>query len=148
MPKMDVAQRRSSDIVSLRLTAYEDAAVRKAAEAMGVTVSQLVEVAATDAAHRLGFFDAGDPPIRRLPKWTDAPDRSGDSTSRRISVTLSLLRHELTLRAAEYIRDADGENISHALFIIGATLRYIANRKRTDPQNKALRSVVLPEKYS
>src|SRR5438105_682016 len=133
--------KRLSTIISVRLTDYENAIVRKAASAMKVTLSQLFEVAATEVAHRLGFFMGEDSPTKRKPTWNDAPQRGDSSTSKRISVTMSVLTYELTTRAAEYV------NTSHPFFLIGSTLRYIATRKKVDPKNKELVRIVLPDQY-
>jgi hypothetical protein len=141
MPNKDADPKPRSTIISLRLTDYEDAAVRRAAAVMTVTVSQLVEVAATEAAHRLGFFMGPDAPIRGKRIWPDAPERGDSSTSRRISVTMSILTHELTTRAADYV------HVSHPFFLIGATLRYIATRKKFEPKNKELVRIELPAQY-
>lgn len=128
-------------IVPLRVTSVERVIIGEAAKAMGINVSNIFENGAVEAAHRLGFFAGPGPSIRKR-SWKDAPVRGDESASERLSVSMNAENFDLVSRAADWV------GASVPLFLIGATLRYIANRRAGSPENRRLQRLELPPQYS
>jgi len=129
-------------VKTLHVTPVEYVVIRAAADALEMELSRLVLEGVLEEAHRMGFFVGVEPPIRRRPKaWTDLPERREQSTSMRFSVSYSLTTFDLLHRVAAYVQ------VSDSLFAVGATLRYIANLKKTPPTDRALRKLKLPAQY-
>jgi hypothetical protein len=111
-----------------------------------IPLSQLVQAAVVDEAHRLGIF-AGEPdPTRPYPgPWPHFPHRGDESTDvkARTSITFDPTTSELLERASTYVSTPDlpvGTN--H--FMLGATFAYLARLKLTD---RRLKTLTLPEKF-
>jgi uncharacterized protein (DUF1778 family) len=134
---------RHINIISVRVTAEEEAAMRAGAAALDLGLSALVELAGLNAAHTLGFFeDRGSSPVLRGGIWDALPDRGEETTASKLNVSLSQTAVELARRAAEWL------GTSTPLFLVGATLRYVGNRQRLEGRaNPALTKVILPEQY-
>src|SRR5262249_35272659 len=115
-----------------------------------------VYTAALEMAHRLGFFEGVEARVRIRPgAWKDAPERKEGSVKTRFTLTI----HPLHLQTIE--RAAQGADVSLQLFLVGSTLRYLANRTKSameaaeqpdaTPEQKrlakALSRIELPEQY-
>jgi hypothetical protein len=111
-----------------------------------VPLSQLVQAAVVDEAHRLGIFVGEPDPSTPAPSpWAHFPDRGDESTDlkARTSITFDPTTSELLTRAAAYVSTPD-QPLGTNHFMLGATFVYIARLKRSD---KRLRNLKLPEKY-
>jgi hypothetical protein len=129
-------------VKTLHVTPEEYAAIRAAADALGMELSRLVHEGVLEEAHRMGFFVGVEPPIHRRPgAWPDLPERREQSTSLRFSVSYSLTTFDLLHRVAAYVE------VSDSMFAVGSTLRYIANLKKNPPTDRALRKLKLPQQY-
>jgi uncharacterized protein (DUF1778 family) len=129
----------SSPSKTIRLTTEEDRVLRRASELLDQPTSQLVQAGVVEAAHRLGYF-AG---VLSVPgpyagPWPDLPDRGDESTSKRTSITFDPQTVDLLERAAKHV------DVGESFFMLGATFRYLANLRRTDPRVRRLK---LPTKY-
>lgn len=124
---------------TIRLTAEEERVLKKATEILARPTSQIVQAGVVEAAHRLGFF-AGVPALATpySGPWPDLPDRGDESTSRRTSITFDPQTADLLTRAAKYV------DVGESLFMLGATFRYLADLRATEPR---LRRLKLPPKY-
>ena len=139
--------------VSLRLMFEEDAPIKAGAKALAVDVGPLLYTAALGAAHRLGFYEGMDSHVRLKPTfvWKDAPERpENESAKVRLTISVHPLHFEAISRAAEAVR------ASVPLFLIGATLRFLADAKaanareaRADKKklNERLAALELPQQY-
>lgn len=112
-----------------------------AASLLEQPLSQFVQAAVIEAAHRLGFY-AGVTEVKAQfrGKWPDLPDRGEEATDEhsRTSLTFDPQTAELLERASEFVK------VGKSLFILGATFRYLANLRRTEPRLKTLK---LPPQY-
>jgi hypothetical protein len=131
-------------VKTIHATIEEFNCINQACEALSMQRSQLVQEGVTEAAHKLGFYAGVDElPMRRRPQtWTDAPNRREESASARFSVSYSPTNYELLRTASEYVK------ASESLFAVGATLRFIANLKKTRSDIPGLSGVKLPAQYS
>lgn len=155
-PKKKWTQNRFYKLVTMKLFAHEYEAITQAAAALEqsvdasgtplgkVDVSMLVYTAGLKEAAALGFTpDERQPTVSRPPRgeWPNRPERPEESTKEVLNVTI----HPLHLRVVqEAARWADA---SVPVFLLGATLRFIANRKRLEPNNRALQRIKLPPQY-
>jgi uncharacterized protein (DUF1778 family) len=128
--------------LSFRLTTDEDRAIRDAAGALDLQVSQLVENAALTAAHRMGFWDGYDPSPKKKSDWRDRPARDETGASQRLTVSMNPLNLEVVRQAADHVE------ATVPMFCVGATLRYIANKKRFDRANRKLALIRLPRFFA
>ena len=136
---MDVSV--SSPPKTIRVTPEEDRCLRKAREVFDVPLSQLVQYAVSEAAHRLGFYsDVLELPAKPKRPWPDTPDRREESATKRISVSLDPFTTDLLERATTHV------DVGESLFILGATFRFIARAKAAFPERK-FRSLIVPRKY-
>lgn len=107
---------------SIRVTPSELHCLHKIPVVLHRPISQIVQAAVVEAAHRLGFY-AG---VDSLPKpykgpWPDAPERNPDDTAvRNTTITIDPTTDELLTLAAEYV------GVGRHTFILGATFRYLA----------------------
>jgi uncharacterized protein (DUF1778 family) len=115
------------------MTLEEDAALRAGADALGLTVSQLVEFAAVEAAHRLGMFEDTEPRRLTAPEWLTYALHRQESATCRLTISLSPPNYDLLRRTAERVE------VPSTAFVVAATLRYLAG--------KQLRRVRLPAKW-
>jgi uncharacterized protein (DUF1778 family) len=130
--------------VTFRVTPDERAALTKAAGALDINVSQLAEIACVEQAHRLGFYDGVDSPVRVKPgHWKDAPSRrhSEVSATDRLTISMNPVNLGLIQRAAQQLE------VVPSAFIVGCMFRYLAKKKKELPDNKKLSSAALPEQY-
>jgi uncharacterized protein (DUF1778 family) len=123
---------------TMRITTEEARCLSRARKALGRPVSQFVQAGVVEAAHKLGFFVRGRPTKPYRGTWLDAPDRGGESTSGRITVTFDDAMLDLIDGAAQYV------GVGEAAFILGATFRYLADLKKARPEYKDL---FVPPKY-
>jgi uncharacterized protein (DUF1778 family) len=127
---------------TIRVTLLEFNAINDAAAALKSQRATLIQEGVIEAAHKLGLFSV-DLPIRpRRAKWTDVPERGDESATERFAVSYSPTTYDLLQRAAKLTE------VSESLFAVGATLRYIANLKRSQSDNPKLKAVQLPPKFS
>lgn len=128
---------------TIRVTIPEYNAINDAAAALKSQRATLIQEGVTEAAHKLGLFAGLELPIRaRRPKWTDVPERHEESATERFAVSYSPTTYDLLQRAAKLA------DVSESLFAVGATLRYIVNLRRSQPQNTKLQAVQLPPKFT
>src|SRR5579883_2170775 len=106
------------------MTPDEDAAIRTAAEALDLTISQLVEIAAVEATHRLGVFEDAEPAKLAKPAWVATTDHREESASCRLSISFSPPNLDLVQRVARRL------DVPATAFAVGASLHYIAIKKR------------------
>lgn len=136
--------------VNLRCTYEEEAALVAAAAALDLAVSYLVEAGGIQAALDLGGRLLDDAPPRLKPgfAWPWEPRRiEGESAKARITAYVGPTAAETVASAAWAVR------LSTPLFLIGATLRLVAQlklvnerRQKLEPgkYNEALAAVRLP----
>jgi hypothetical protein len=131
--------------LSVRVTPVEGLALRLGAQALQLSVSSLFEYAVIDAAQQYGFSLSGrdaHPERRPAPKWKDAPTYRTESASVRMSLAITPALLGLLARVTDWL------DVNPTTFLIGATLRFISNVKKSDlTGNKLLASVVLPDHY-
>jgi uncharacterized protein (DUF1778 family) len=127
---------------TIRVTPDEDRCLRKARQVLDLPLSQLVQAAVTEAAHKLGFF-ADVPELATKPKkpWPDVPSRREESATKRISISIDPLTTDLLERASSHLA------VGESLFILGATFRFLANLRAAHPEDRHLRSLIVPQKY-
>jgi len=127
---------------TIRVTPEEDRCLRKARQVLDLPLSQLVQAAVTEAAHKLGFF-ADVPELATKPKrpWPDIPSRREESATKRISISLDPITTDLLERATAHVE------VGESLFILGATFRFVVNLKGAHPDNRKLQSLIVPQKY-
>lgn len=127
--------------LTIRLTKDESACFEQATHVLGTELSKLVQAAVTEAALKLGFDSAttAAPPAPSF-AWPDAPVRS-TTASERVTVSLDALTSGLLDRASEHVEQ------SRPKFIVGATLRYLANLSRKDSAPHHLATLPLPPEY-
>jgi hypothetical protein len=145
---------KSYVIKTIRLLTSEDALITQACESLeNIERAQLIAEAIITEAYRLGIrFSAAEPaPLKR--RWPYAPERAGEVTGARISISLSLTVAELLSRAVKHVA------ISEAQFIVGATLAYVGRLQKTYSASeaetkeegravcKALQRIKLPSQY-
>lgn len=123
---------------TMRITTEESRCLSRARKSLGRPVSQFVQAGVVEAAHKLGFFVRGRPTKPYRGTWPDAPDRGGESTSGRITVTFDEATLDLIDGAAQYLE------VGETAFILGATFRYLADLKKARPEYKDL---FVPPKY-
>jgi hypothetical protein len=136
-----VEKERASKPRAINVTATEWRCLTTARDQLGLALSQIVQYAITDAAHRLGVYLGAPDPARRPPPgmWADLPDRDDESTSRQIGISIDPLTAELQDRAAAFL------GIGRQRFLLGATFRWLARLKATG--ERPFQRLVLPEKY-
>ncbi len=127
--------------LSFLLTPDEDQAIRDAASALDLQVSQLVENAAVAAAHRLGFFDGYDRVAKKRVVWNDIPVREESGASMRLTISMNPLNLAIVREAAEFV------DTTVPMFCVGSTLRYIANKRRLERANRKLFSIKVPAPF-
>lgn len=145
---------KSFRVKSLRLLPRESSIIDRACEALnGMERSQLVQEAALLEAGRLGIRWSVGKPRPLATSWPYLPERGGDPTEERVSVTVSLSSAELITRAAEHV------HASEPLFLIGATLAHIGRLQKslrvihgeTPEEAREIRTklerIKLPEQY-
>ncbi len=128
--------------VTVRTTLDEAKLIQAGAAALGISPSTLVSTAALSASHRLGFFEERvEAPKAEPGSWKDKPNRGEESTSTRIVISINPLEYETVHQAAQW------SFVSFPLFLIGSTLRFLANRKRSEPDNPKLAALKLPAPF-
>jgi uncharacterized protein (DUF1778 family) len=125
--------------ISMRVTLEEERAIRAAAAALRLSLSDLVLLGGLEACHRMGLQNPRAVPANLRP-FTDAPVREA-STRVTLNVRAPLLHHALFSRAA------DLSDLPLSNFMVGATLRSIARHQKLDPGDQRLAAVVLPRQY-
>ena len=110
---------------TLRLHPLENRVFEQACEALnGMERTQLMQEAIIFEAARLGIrWTTQAPPPLTMP-WPYLPDRGGEPTGVRVSITVSLSVAEIITRAAEHV------GASEVMFIVGATLAHIGRLQR------------------
>ena len=132
----------SSPPKTIRVTPEEDRCLRKARKVFDVPLSQLVQAAVTEAAHRFGFYaDVRELASKPKKPWPDIPSRREESATKRISVSIDPLTADLLDRATAHVE------VGESLFILGATFRYLVTVKKANPENRKLQSLIVPRKY-
>jgi uncharacterized protein (DUF1778 family) len=152
---------RNYDTVSLRLMTYERDLFDAATAALSdpdarFTHAPLFSTSGLEEAHRLGVYTGVEPPTPLKPgTWSNLPRRpEGISAKERLTVTLHPAHYDVIAHAAELAQ------VSVPLFLVGATLHYLANVKRAnarlerhpDPARRArfrpaLKHLRLPRQY-
>ena len=143
--------------INLRCRHVEAAAIHKGADILHSNLSSVMEYAAVEAAHKLGVYDDEGPPKKPKSRWSLLPDRSEGSADERITISVPQRIAALIHRAAEYV-STPGSEVSAPLFAIGATLGYLASKKkrarqhiskstRVDATDPKLVKLVLPQEY-
>ncbi|WP_163778695.1 hypothetical protein [Myxococcus vastator] len=134
--------------VTIRLLEAEDTALEKAVKALSTKrsklgIAQLICTAGMEEAADLGFRPSTWPSSAQGVKveW-ESPPRGREGTVPRRTITVPPLYYPVLTAAA------DAASVSLPLFLVGASLRWIARRKRAEPSNKALQQVHLPHHYS
>jgi uncharacterized protein (DUF1778 family) len=132
----------SSPPKTIRVTPEEDRCLRKARQVLDLPLSQLVQAAITETAHKFGFF-ADVPELATRPKkpWPDVPDRREESATKRISVSIDPITTDLLERATSHV------GVGESLFILGATFRFLVNLKTGHPENRRYQSLIVPKKF-
>jgi uncharacterized protein (DUF1778 family) len=132
----------SSPPKTIRVTPEEDRCLRKARKVLDVPLSQLVQAAITETAHKLGFYaDVRELTTKPKKPWPDIPSRREESATKRISVSIDPLTADLLERATAHVEVGD------SLFILGATFRFLVNVKKANPEDRRLQSLIVPRKY-
>jgi hypothetical protein len=128
--------------VTVRTTLDEAKIIQRGAAALGISPSTLVSTAALSAAHRLGFYEDRVEGSRTPPgSWPDKPNRGEVSTATRIVISINPLEFEAVHQAAQW------SFVSFPLFLIGSTMRFLANRKKAEPHNAKLAALQLPTPF-
>jgi hypothetical protein len=129
--------------VSFRVTLLEEQAIREFCRIMDFTISQLVEMAAVETVHRMDCFDPQDVVGKPL-HWIDKPLRGDGSVRTKLLVSFTPPHYDVVEAVATAL---PGTTVP--LFLIGCTLRYIANKKkqvgRASPE---LSKLDLPDQYT
>lgn len=133
-------KKTNSHQIGVRVTIEEELAIRQTAEALSVTIADLLQVAAVEAAHRMGLHNPNRV-AENLAPWGQAPLRES-SARQLVYTTLNPYNDALIHKAAEV------SAVSMGSFIIGSTLAFIARHKRSDPRNPLLRAIKLSPQYS
>jgi hypothetical protein len=139
---------------TIRMLLAEDSIITRACEALnGVERSLLVQEAVLTEAYRLGIRWSAKPVEPLAVSWPYLPDRRGETTDVRTSISMSLALAELLERCAQHV------HASEPHFIIGATLAYIGRlqvlfrgTKADTPEDaegirKELQKIKLPAQY-
>src|SRR5579864_3127707 len=103
--------------MTFRVTPDERAAFDGATEALGLNMSQLVDTACVDQAHRLGVFDGAEPFVRARPKqWKYVPPRrhSEVSATERLTISLTPISLALIQKAAKWV------DVPPSAFMVGS----------------------------
>jgi hypothetical protein len=127
--------------VTLRVTEEEAKLIEAGAEALGVSKSTLIATSAQIAAHQLGFFEDGRTVQPQPGSWKDAPLREKGSLVEQIVISLNPLEYQTVRQAAQW------SFVSFPVFLIGATLRFLATCRETQPKNAKLAALELPPPY-
>lgn len=139
--------------INLRCTYAEEDAIQAGSEALGLTLSNLVEIGLVQAVIDLGMLLLDDAPPRLKPGyvWPFAPQRpEGESAKARITAYVPAPLHPTVESAAWAVR------LSLPMFAIGAALRHLAlarlmneRRKKTEPAkyNEKLAALTLPYRF-
>ena len=128
---------------TIRVTPEEFRCLRAVPAALARPVSQVVQAAVVEAAHKLGFY-AGVKRVAKAPPkvWPDLPDRVPDESNKdRVTFMFDPATAELLTLAAAHV------GVGQHLFVLGATFRYLANLKTAADDNTKLARLALPEKY-
>jgi len=128
--------------VTLRVTEKEAGLIEAGASALGVSKSTLISTAAEIAAHQLGFFEDGRTVRTEPGSWKDAPMRDKGSLDSQIVISVNPLEYQTIRKAAQW------SFVSFPAFLIGATLRFLATCKNTQPGNSDLAALALPAPYT
>ncbi len=127
--------------VTLRMTESEAKMIEAGAEALGVSKSTLIATAAQIAAHQLGFYEDGRTLTPQPGSWMDAPVREKGSLEAQMVISLNPLEYQTVRRAAQW------SFVSFPVFLVGATFRFLATRKASEPDNPKLAGLELPPEY-
>ena len=129
---------------TFRVTPDEQKALVAASEALELNLSQLIELACVDQAHRLGLYDGISANVRvKAKEWKDAPARRHSEVSATERITSSFAPPNLLLVQ----KTADWLGVPPSAFLVGASFRYVARKKKEHPENKRLVRIVLPAQY-
>ncbi|HET6436718.1 MAG TPA: hypothetical protein VFG59_01560 [Anaeromyxobacter sp.] len=110
---------------TLRLHPLENSIMDRACHALnGIERSQLVQEAVISEASRLGVGWIVERAEPLMVSWPYLPDRGGEPTAVRVSVTVSLSVAEIITRAAEHV------HASEPMFIVGATLAHVGRLQK------------------
>ena len=132
----------SSPPRAIRVTPEEDRCLRKARQVLEIPLSQIVQAAVQEAAHKLGFYsNVPELPTKRKKPWLDVPDRREESATKRIAVSLDPLTTDLLQRAAAHLE------VGESPFILGTTFRFLASLRNAHPEDRKLQSLVVPSKF-
>ena len=135
------------------MTEGEVAILDRASEALELERTTLFQEGAFFEAYRLGVrWSLGEPPPPLNGTWKFLPDRSSESTSVRVGVSVSIQLAELVRRAARHVDTTDPK------FLVGAMLAYIGRLQRCyegqfeeeaqrEKIRAALKEIKLPWKY-
>ena len=114
----------STQQISLEITQLEEHAIRGFCEIMDYTLSQFIELTAVETMHRMGVFDHADLVGKQL-DWADAPVRGqNEVAASSITVSFSPTYYQLAIAVGKQL------GIGAHLFLVGAALRYIGDKKR------------------
>src|SRR5579864_3698753 len=111
-------------LITFRVTPDEKAALMATTDALGVNLSQLVEISAVERAHRAGFYSSGPVNVRVRPdSWKDSPPRrhSEVSATERMTIYLNPINLGLVKQAAEFF------DVPASTFILGCLFRFISD---------------------
>jgi hypothetical protein len=128
-------------IRTIRLTVDEHHFIDAACAALGYGRSELFQEGLLEVIHQLGIYVGGRTPAAPETPWQFAPRRGEESTSFRVSVSLTPTLNELLGRAAKLV------GVSETLFAVGSTLRYIGRLQKLARENEALQQIKLPSQY-
>jgi uncharacterized protein (DUF1778 family) len=132
----------SSPPKTIRVTPEEDRCLRKARQMLGIPLSQLVQAAVTEAAHRIGFFaDVRELPTKPKKPWADTPDRREESATKRISVSIDPITADLLKRATDHV------GVGDSAFILGSTFRFLVTLKAAHRESRRHQALIVPRKY-
>jgi hypothetical protein len=144
---MATDSRRPSKPISvshtIRVTPEEFRCLRAVPVVLARPLSQVVQAAVVEAAHKLGFY-AGVKRVSKTPPkvWPDLPDRNPDESNKdRTTIMFDPATAELLVLAAAHV------GVGQHLFMLGATFRYLASLRAAADDNTKLARLALPSKF-
>jgi len=135
--------------ILLTVTAEELDAIVAMARAMMVEPSEVLAQACMGLAHACGFHEGFVTDVRRPPYWGDAPGPRDAGHS--LVVWFTPEEYGLALRLTEYLHVQEGDSlrcVSLPDVVLGAGLRFIADRQRQEAPGSPLWAIRLPVRYA